>query len=148
MSKKSKITKRQLDVIDGIFTGELDGRQILEKHNVNPRIYSKWQADPAFVEEFERRIAAARRRSAALIASYAPIAATKLIELTQSEKPETARKACLDVISMPGIPAGNTAPASQPPAQLAERPLDPETASRILAILAEEPDESEEQQQT
>ena len=138
MSKKSRLTKRQLDVIDALFAGEPDHRKVFEKHKVSPRLYSKWQDDPAFIKEFERRVAAAYRCSAALVVGYAPVAATKLVQLTDSDKPETARKACLDVISMPGIPAGRPAPPSQPPAQLAEQPLDPKTASKILAILAEE----------
>jgi len=145
MRKRNTLTKRQLDVIDDLFDGELDEQAVLEKHNVNTRLYNKWQAEEAFIEQFEKRIAAAHRRSAALIASYAPVAAAKLVQLTQSEKEETARKACLDIIAM-------QAPAVIPPKPQAPNPDTPDqpqqltqkTAAKILAILAEENQASDE----
>jgi len=138
MSKQNKLSQRQLDVIEDLFAGELDEQAVLERHRVNPRLYKKWQADDAFIKQFERRIAAAYRRSAALLARYAPIAAAKLVQLTQCDKEETARKACLDIISM-------QTPLSAPPRPKAADPDVPEqsptlsdqTASKILALLAE-----------
>ena len=138
MPKKEKLSKRQIDVIDDLFAGELDEQAILQKHKVRAKLYNKWQAEDAFVEQLEKRIAAAHRQSAALIARYAPIAAAKLVQLTQSEKEEIARKACLDIISMPNTPDGKAAPAAQPIAEPTDPPLAPETASKILAILAKE----------
>jgi len=139
MSKQNKLSQRQLDVIEDLFAGELDEQAVLEKHRVNPRLYKKWQADDAFIEQFERRIAAAYRQSAAMIARYAPAAAAKLVQLTQCDKEETARKACLDIISM-------QTPLSAPPRPKAADPdaheqpptLSDQTASKILALLAEE----------
>jgi len=139
MSKHNKLSQRQLDVIDDLFAGELDEQAVLEKYRVTPRLYEKWQADDAFIEQFERRIAAAYRRSAALLARCAPIAAAKLVQLTQCEKEEIARKACLDIISM-------QMPLSAPPRPKAADPdvpeqsslISPQTASKILALLAEE----------
>ena len=139
MRKKNALTKRQLDVIDALFAGELDEQAVLEKHNVSARLYNKWQAEEVFVEQIEKRIAAAYRQSAVMIARYAPVAAAKLVQLTQSEQPETARKACLDSISM-------QTPAVTPPKPQAPNPDTPDqpqqltqkTAAKILAILAEE----------
>lgn len=141
MPKQNKLSQRQLDVIDDLFGGELDEQAVLEKHRVNPRLYKKWQADDAFVEQFQRRIAAAYRSSAVLLARYAPVAAAKLVQLTQCKKEEIARKACLDIISM-------QTPLSAPPSPKAAGPGTPEqsptlseqTASKILAILAEQAD--------
>jgi len=145
MRKKNTLTKRQLDVIEDIFAGELDEQAVLEKHNVNTILYSRWHSEDAFVEQFEERIASAHRRSAAMIASYAPVAAAKLVQLTQSEKVETARKACLDIIAMqtPGVTPPKLLPpkpdTSDQPQQLTQK-----TAAKILAILAEENQASDE----
>ncbi len=93
------LTKRQLAVIDELFDGD-DEQAVLDKYKVSRRLYNKWLADDAFTGEFDRRIDAAFRQSAVLIARYAPLAAAKLVQLTESDKEETARKACLDIISM------------------------------------------------
>ena len=146
MRKKNTLSKRQLDVIDDLFAGEFDEQTVLKKYNVNARLYSKWQAEDAFIDEFEKRIAAAHRQSAAVIAGYAPIAAARLVQLTQSEKPETARRACLDIISMQRPPKSRPAPkppVASPKTSDQAPQLNPQTASRILAILADELDEQE-----
>jgi len=144
MSKQNKLSQRQLDVIEDLFAGELDEQAVLEKHRVNPRLYKKWQADDAFIAQFERRIAAAHRQSAAMIARYAPVAAAKLVQLTQCDKEETARKACLDIISMQTPLSAPPRPkAADPPDAPEQSPmLSGQTASKILALLAE--DETEE----
>ena len=145
MRTKNTLTKRQLDVIEDLFAGELDEQAILEKHNVNAKLYIKWQGEDAFIEHLEKRIAAAHRLGAAVIARCAPIAASKLVELTQCEKEETARKACLDIIAMQPLPIAQ--PKPHPPQPLTpDQPqnLTPETAAKILAILAEKDQSADE----
>ncbi|HLB73033.1 MAG TPA: hypothetical protein VJJ98_03360 [Sedimentisphaerales bacterium] len=145
MRRKNTLTKKQLDVIEDLFAGELDEQAVLEKHNVNARLYNKWQGEDAFIELLEKRIVAAHRQSAAMLARYAPIAAAKLVQLTQSEKEETARKACLDIIAMQ--PSPTPAPKPQhPEPNTPDQPqsLTPQTAAKILAILAEENQEPDE----
>jgi len=135
------LTKRLLAVIEDLFSGELDVQAVLDKHNVSGNLYGKWQSDDNFVEQFDRCIAGAYRQSTALIARYAPLAAAKLIQLTESDKAETARKACLDIISMPAATANRKNRSdgepqhsdTPPPASITER-----TAGRLLAVLAEE----------
>ncbi len=139
MRKKNKVTKRQLDVIEDLFAGEIDEGAVLEKHNVNARLYSKWQGEDVFIEHFEKRIAAAHRQSAAMIASYAPVAAAKLVDLTQCKKEETARKACLDIIAMQPSPTAAPKPqAANPETPDLPQQLTQKTATKILEILAEE----------
>jgi hypothetical protein len=141
MPKIKQLTKRQLDVIEDLFAGQLDEQEILDKYKLSRKIYNKWRNDDSFTEQFEKRIADAYRQSTVLIARYAPVAAAKLIQLTDSEKPETARKACLNIISMPVLtankidqPSGETQPDdTSPPAS-----LNPETAGKLLAVLAKE----------
>ena len=69
-----------------LTTGELG----LTKHRVSSETYRRWQFDTAFTDEMERRIAAAHRESAAIIARFARVAADRLIQLTQSPKEEIA----------------------------------------------------------
>ncbi len=138
MNKKT-LTKRQLTVIEQLFNGELSEQQVLEKYRVSRNLYSKWLADELFVREFERRITSVRLAGQALIARYSLVAAAKLVALTESENQETARKACLDVISLPGTPRNMQGPDSTQDARgdSAEQ-LSPQLAERLLAVLAAE----------
>jgi hypothetical protein len=85
--------------------GELDEQAVLDKHGVGRNIYNKWLTDETFQAKFARRIPGAHIAGEALIARYCLVAAAKLVQLTDSENQETARKACLDIISLPKISA-------------------------------------------
>ena len=139
MRNIKKLSKRQLAVIDDMFDGELDEQSVLAKHKVSRSTYDRWLADDSFAEQFDRRIASAHRQSELIIAKYAPLAAAKLVQLTESAKEETARKACLDIISLPKIgakeaerPDKTKKDSGNPAEQLPEA-----TVSRLLAALAE-----------
>ena len=67
MAKRKELSKKQLAVIDDLFSAELDEQAILEKHKVNRNVYNRWLADGLFVSDFDRRIMSAHRQSAALI---------------------------------------------------------------------------------
>jgi hypothetical protein len=153
MNKKRKfihrpcggLTKRQRTVIDELFRGELNEQAVLDKHKVSRRLYNKWLADDAFTGEFDRCIESAFRQSTALIARYAPLAATKLVQLIGSDKEETVRKACLDIISMHASHARDD--GRQMRDDFIRRSvsedggrseLNDEVASRLLSALAEE----------
>jgi len=140
MVKRKKLSKKQLAVIDDLFSGELDEQAVLEKHKVNRNVYNGWLADGLFACEFDRRIMSAHRQSAALIAKYAPLAAAKLVQLTESEKVETARRACLDIISLQTLldkrmdpPNESQSDQTNPLQQITEQ-----RAGRLLAALAQE----------
>ncbi len=126
--------------MEDLFTGELDEQAVLDRHKVSRNVYDRWLTDGLFVSEFDRRIMSAHRQSAALIARYAPLAAAKLVQLTESDKEETARKACLDIISLQALfdkriaqPGESQTEQTQPLQKITEQ-----TASRLLAALAEE----------
>jgi len=129
------LTKKQRAVIQDFFTGEMDEAAVLAKHNVSTRRYEKWLADERFIAALDRRMARAHREALVIIARYAPVAGAKLVELTDSEAAETARKACLDVMSMSSCPP-QPAPGEPGPAEHPAE-LSPETAGRLLAALAE-----------
>lgn len=136
MSKSKSLTKRQLAVIEDLFDGQLDEPAALEKHKVKPSLYNKWLNDQRFAEALEQRIARSYRAGQIVLARYTTTAASKLVALTECEKEETARKACLDIIT-PST-ATKQRPGPQQPATTAETKLSPEMASRILEVLAEE----------
>jgi hypothetical protein len=135
MSSTKEITKKQRAVIEDLFAGKLDEDGIFEKHKIDRRTYDKWLADDNFANEFDRRLKSAHRQGELIIARFAAVAAAKLVELTESTNPETARKACLDVINClrqnnQPSPAEQAGEVEQPP------DLPPELASRLLAALA------------
>jgi hypothetical protein len=136
MGRYKYLSRKQLAVLDDLFNSELDEQGVLEKYKVRRSTYEKWLDDELFSERFNRYIRRIRYRSELLIAKYRCLAAAKLIELTTSEKAETARRACLAIISQPKI---------KPEAEGAEKdgnkrgePLSDAKASKILAVLAGE----------
>jgi len=138
-TNQKKLTKKQLAVLDELFLGELDEQQVLDKYKVSRAVYYRWLGDDDFAEQFDRRIAAAYRQSAALVARYATLAAVKLVNLTDSGNPETARKACLDIISrQPADQRRMTDDGRATRDEPAAGGLSPATASKILEVLAQE----------
>jgi hypothetical protein len=136
MGRRKYLRSNQTAVLDDLFSGEFDEQAVLDKHKVTRNTYNKWLADKRFAEEFSRRIACAYRQSEALIARYS---AVKLVQLTESDKPETARRACLDIISLPRQEAQKISVLvkAESSAGKQTRQLSPEVASRLLAALAE-----------
>jgi hypothetical protein len=136
--KYHRLGKRQLAVINDMFENALAEPEALAKNHVSKWLYKKWLANPFFVAQFDARFYEAVRRSKSLIAQYLPVAVQRLLQLTVSEKDETARKACLDLISL------QLADSDQQNSQNAQDQkeknipqLSPEKASKMLAILAE-----------
>jgi hypothetical protein len=139
MAKRKNLSKKQLAVIDDLFAGELDEQEVLDKYGVGRNVYNKWLTDEIFQAEFARRISGAHLAGEALIARYCLVAAAKLVQLTDSENQETARKACLDIISLPKVSAKNEQPDREQKGDEGQhKQLSAETASKILAALANE----------
>lgn len=137
MSESKRLTAKQLAVIEDLFTGDLEESEIIEKHKIGRAQYDRWLADERFVQHLQRRIVHTRLQSQILLARCAMTAAAKLVQLTNCEKEETARKACLDIIAMntDGGPSTD-ADATRPIPTVAN--LSPKTAGRLLAALAED----------
>ncbi len=137
-TQETKLNKRQLNVLDELFAGNIGEQQIFEKYKISRSVFESWLGQTNFISALRGRIAAAYQQSAMLLARYAPLAAARLIALTESDKPETARRACLDIIEMGQAgkreekdEAGETRDENMPGA------LSDQAASRILAALAE-----------
>ena len=85
MSKSKHLTKKQLGVIEEIFSGELTVQQILSKNKISRTLFNNWLSDETFNEHFEKSIVAAYLQSSAYLARYAELAASKLVQLTDSK---------------------------------------------------------------
>jgi hypothetical protein len=137
MNKKKRLSAQQLTLIEDLFAGEKEVPDVLKKHNVSLKVFNRWLANPAFAERCDQRIAGAFHKSEVLLARRAHEAVDALLKLAKDGSGETARKACLDIINMNLSPGTSKPPkkGSLPP----EPPkLSPKTASRLLAVLAEE----------
>ena len=140
MARRKYLSQRQLAVLDDLFNSDLDEQAVLDKHKVRRSTYDRWLENKLFAERFKQYINGLTRRSELLMAKYGCLAAAKVVELTASDKAETARKACLDIISVPKPAADNNPKRaeSQSAAVPQAEQLSDETASRLLAALAEE----------
>jgi len=140
MARRKYLSQRQLTVLDDLFNSNLDEQGVLDKHKVRRSTYDRWLADELFAERVERYVNGLKRRSGLLMARYSCLAAAKLVELTASDKAETARKACLDIISQPQIAADRGEQPDKSPKESDKHveQLSDATASRLLVALAEE----------
>jgi hypothetical protein len=130
------LTKEQLQIIDELFESSGDESAVLAKHNISFKDWQQQLAEEDFADELAARLESSKRHSQIILSRYAPFAAAKLVQLCESENQETSRKAVLDILNLQTGQAeisnvksqiSNTAPPS----------LDPDTASKILAVLAE-----------
>jgi hypothetical protein len=136
MGKYKYLSSLQLKILDDLFNSELDEQAVLEKHRVRRSTYERWLEDEVFSERLAQYINGMRRRSDILMAKYRCLAAAKLVELTTSEKPETSRRACLDIISAPNAAEGAEKNLKESDKKIEK--ISDETASRLLAVMAEE----------
>jgi hypothetical protein len=127
------LTKRQLDVIDEWFENGGNETAVLRKYNITHKKWKKWIADKAFNAAVAEKVESVQRQSQILIAQYVPMAAAKLIQLCGSDKGETSRKACLDILAMRTDDNKQSIDADEEEKTM----LDDETAAKILAVLAE-----------
>ena len=138
--KQKHLTKRQMTVIDDLFEGRLDEAAVLAKHKVSTRLYRAWLADDVFTDELKFRIDSAKRASELIIAKYSPVAAAKLVGLIDSEKDETVRRACLDILA--STRQTDEAPAETVDPNKHQPDLPPDVASKLLEVLAQHKDDS------
>lgn len=133
-----QLSKEKLRLIDDLFEFGGDEQAVIKKHNISPQTLKRWLRQDSFKNELNFRRDRARRQSSILLAKYVPLAAAKLVQLCDSEKEETARKACLDILSLGAGSAddssisADTADSSPAPAAIS-----PQTASKLLETLAD-----------
>jgi hypothetical protein len=125
------LSKKQLIALDEFFESGGDESSVLEKHKIKLALWLQWHKSERFAKEFYRRIEALKLQSDILIAKYRPYAISQLLAQCKSENNETARKACVDLLNF-------VLQDKKPAADDVSTPvLDDETASKMLALLAE-----------
>jgi hypothetical protein len=132
------LTKKQLQAIDDLFESGGDEAAVLQKHNISREDWQKWQSDKDFNDAIAARLESAKIQSRIILAKYLPVAAAKLVQLCGSDKEETARRACLDVLGMRKAIAAEANADEDEETQENPETLDAATASKILAALADD----------
>lgn len=118
-----------------MFEGNLSENEALEKHKVSIRTYRRWLKCPEFVAEFDFRIDASGRQGRLIVARHVPQAAKRLVQLAGDDKGETARKACLDIMSLPFSDKGKIVSQGDDNAGVK---IDTDLASKLLKTLAQD----------
>jgi len=142
IEKKTKnLSSRQINVLDGMFTGDLELNEVLKKCRVSQITYYDWLSDSLFMAAFDKRIDSARAILTSTLAAYSQAALLSLVNLTRSEKTETARKACLDIVKLVQDEKDEQTTKDDTPAMPAlsnqGRTLTQSESSAILRALAE-----------
>ena len=136
-------SSRRLALVEDLSAGDLAEQPVLDRHDIGREIYYRWLTDRQFAEDVNQHVSGACRRNSLPIARNARWAAATLVRLANSENPETARKACLDIITMKPSTSLAGHPAAPDDKVEGLSPICPQTASRMLALLAEEKDVSQ-----
>ena len=139
MSKEKRLSAKQLAVIEDLIEGKLTEPEILKKRNLSRKLYGKWLADETFIRQLDKRAEWEYRKSSFELARSARDAVSSLVKLTNSEKGETARKACLDIIKISAdcLSDRQSAQVDNPAQDSESPPFTQETAGKLLAVLAE-----------
>ncbi len=102
MKSNTYLSKKQKAFLEDLLGGQCELAELLKRHRICPAIYRRWLSSEKFIVEFHSRLEASQQQSRMLLTRFAPTAAAKLVELTGSDKGETGRKACLDVLKLSG----------------------------------------------
>jgi hypothetical protein len=138
VAKIEPLNAKQLAVIDDLFEDKKE-QEILKNHNLSRKLFEKWLADKGFIDHLDERKVWEYRRCELILARKARDAVTKLVKLTESNHKETARKACLDIITMrANLSEGVQASNDNRKPQTESLPFSPEIAGKLLGVLAEE----------
>jgi len=137
------LTKEQLQIIDELFESGGDESTVLQKHNISFRDWQQKLAEKDFADEIAARLESSKRQGQIILSKYVPFAAAKLVQLCESENQETSRKAVLDILNLQTgrseiHPGGQVSNLKSQISDTAPPSLDPVTASKILAVLAQD----------
>jgi hypothetical protein len=140
------LTRQHTTLIDDFFERGLTEAEVCEKHGLTLEKLREWCQDSDFKDEVQQRLFAPVSQAWIMLARSAPKVARRLIELTDCEKDDTARKACLDILTALPWETEDTG-GSQPGAQ-EHRPhieMSDEAHLAILKILANEESQHDEE---
>ncbi len=125
----AKINKKQRDFLIEILDKRIAVETAMERLDIGAELLCQWFSSSAFLAELAKRIEFITKRSEMLISQHRLTAVEKLVLLTNCDKEETARKACLDIIELTADAEKDEKDADMPQ-------ISPETAAKLLEILA------------
>ncbi len=132
-----RLKKVQKEFIKEVFVNSLTQSQAMKMLEISPADYQKWLNEPPFRQELQNQMESALREGKMLIIRHCSLAAAKLISLANSEKEETARKACLDIIQTAQACIENQKIISKTDNQQQPQQISNGQAAQILEILAQ-----------
>lgn len=100
MARRKYLSGRQLAVLDDLFGSDVDMSQVLRKHGIRAATFNRWRNEQLFAAAYRERLSNCRFGSELFMVRCVPLAATKLVELMDSENQEVARKACLNIMEL------------------------------------------------
>ncbi|MCH7558495.1 MAG: hypothetical protein IIB56_13700 [Planctomycetes bacterium] len=136
-----KLSSRQINILNAMFSGDLTLNDILKSCRVSQITYYDWLSDSLFMSAFDKRVDSARAVLTSTLSAYSQAALLALVNLTRSEKTETARKACLDIVKLVQEEKDEQDAKLEipnvPRLSVGQEVLSPEQSSSILNALAE-----------
>lgn len=136
-----KLSSRQINILNAMFSGDLTLNDILKSCRVSQITYYDWLSDSLFMAAFDKRVDSARAVLTSTLSAYSQAALLALVNLTRSEKTETARKACLDIVKLVQDEKDEQDAKFEipnvPRLSVGQEVLSPEQSSSILNALAE-----------
>ena len=102
------------DVYDSLRDGVEDLAELGARHGMSPQDLARWAARPRAAAAIQEQRWFAQQRAQLIIANGKAEAARALVQLARSaEHPETARKACIDLLRMEDVIAGGPSDTEQ-----------------------------------
>ncbi|HBG26697.1 MAG: hypothetical protein A2Y10_09095 [Planctomycetes bacterium GWF2_41_51] len=121
-----------MKVIEELFEENESEKKILEDNNISEATWRRWLSDKYFIMAISNRIETASLKNRILLAKILPSVTARLVHLCSSDNEDVSRKACITLLELQQNKDLDLQFEEEPQTQ-----LDPETASKILAILAE-----------
>jgi len=92
------LNKKQRQVAQAFFEGQLSLTEIMEKFRLSTVVFERWLRSKEFNEELERLCRLREREMQFTMHRFGPVAVLKLAELLGSDKPDTVRRAAVELI--------------------------------------------------
>ena len=132
------LTKKQRLVARAMYEGGLDDEQIRRKFGIGNRQMKRWLDQEEFQRELHRLCQDSMRETKFILTRYGTVAAWKLVELLNGDKPDITRRAALDLIDRCVQSNGVSEPANVQRNRPSPTPLTEEQALQILETLSRE----------
>jgi len=92
------LTKRQKQVAQAVFEGQLSIEEVLEKYGLRAKVLRRWLDKEEFQGLIKQLEQIRRKQTELALSRYGPLAAVRLAELVGDEKSDVARRAAVDLL--------------------------------------------------